>query len=172
MAEENKPPLSPFTRETAAQKVRMAENGWNSRDPEKVYTPDSFWRNLAEFVHGRQEIIAFLRRKWAKELDYRLIKEVWATPTTVSRSGSRTSGMTMLATGSVHTGTQTGSLPQMARCSGVLQAPTTCRSGSRNGSTTGRWDRALIIIPGCPISVCEFFWQLHDFHLAIRENPK
>lgn len=81
MAEENKPPLPPFTRETAAQKVRMAENGWNSRDPEKVslvYTPDSIWRNRAEFVHGRQEIIAFLRRKWAKELDYRLIKEVWA----------------------------------------------------------------------------------------------
>jgi hypothetical protein len=81
MAEENKPPLPPFTKETAAQKVRMAENGWNSRDPEKVslvYTPDSFWRNRAEFVHGRQEIIAFLRRKWAKELDYRLIKEVWA----------------------------------------------------------------------------------------------
>jgi len=79
MAEENKPPLPPFTRETAAQKVRMAENGWNSRDPEKVslvYTPDSIWRNRAEFVHGRQEIIAFLRRKWAKELDYRLIKEV------------------------------------------------------------------------------------------------
>ena len=76
-----RPPLPPFTRETAIQKVRLAEDGWNSRDPEKValaYAIDSRWRNRAEFPHGRQEIIEFLRRKWAKELDYRLIKELWA----------------------------------------------------------------------------------------------
>jgi uncharacterized protein len=76
-----RPPVPPFTRETAIQKVRLAEDGWNSRDPEKValaYTIDSRWRNRAEFPHGRQEIIEFLRRKWAKELDYRLIKELWA----------------------------------------------------------------------------------------------
>jgi uncharacterized protein len=76
-----RPPLPPFTRETATQKVRGAEDGWNSRDPEKValaYTTDSRWRNRAEFVNGRQEIVAFLKRKWAKELDYRLIKELWA----------------------------------------------------------------------------------------------
>jgi nuclear transport factor 2 (NTF2) superfamily protein len=76
-----RPPLPPFTRETAIQKVRLAEDAWNSRDPEKValaYTVDSHWRNRSEFVNGRQEIIAFLRRKWAKELDYRLIKELWA----------------------------------------------------------------------------------------------
>jgi nuclear transport factor 2 (NTF2) superfamily protein len=75
-----RPPLPPFTRQTAIQKVRAAEDGWNSRDPEKValaYTTDSRWRNRAEFVNGRPEIIAFLKRKWAKELDYRLIKEVW-----------------------------------------------------------------------------------------------
>jgi nuclear transport factor 2 (NTF2) superfamily protein len=74
------PPLPPFTRETAIQKIRMAEDGWNSRDPErvsKVYTVDSQWRNRSEFPRGRQEIIAFLTRKWAKELDYRLIKELW-----------------------------------------------------------------------------------------------
>lgn len=74
-------PLPPFSRETAAEKVRLAENGWNTRDPEKValaYTVDSEWRNRAEFVHGRTEIIAFLTRKWKKELDYRLIKELWA----------------------------------------------------------------------------------------------
>ena len=74
-------PVSPFTRETAIQKVRAAEDGWNSRDPEKValaYTTDSRWRNRAEFANGRQEIIEFLKRKWAKELDYRLIKELWA----------------------------------------------------------------------------------------------
>jgi nuclear transport factor 2 (NTF2) superfamily protein len=77
---DKRPPLPPFTQETAIQKVRMAEDAWNSRDPEKVslaYTPDSRWRNRAEFLNGRQEIVAFLKRKWARELDYRLIKEVW-----------------------------------------------------------------------------------------------
>jgi uncharacterized protein len=76
-----RPPLPPFTRETATQKVRMAEDAWNTRDPERVslaYTVDSAWRNRAEFLSGREAIIQFLRRKWAKELDYRLIKEVWA----------------------------------------------------------------------------------------------
>ena len=71
----------PFTRETAILKVRAGENGWNSRNPEKValaYTVDSIWRNRSEFVTGRAEIIAFLTRKWAKELEYRLIKELWA----------------------------------------------------------------------------------------------
>ena len=76
-----RPPLPPFTRETAIQKVRLAEDGWNSRDPEKVslaYTLNSRWRNRPEFVNGRAEIVAFLTRKWSKELDYRLIKELWA----------------------------------------------------------------------------------------------
>lgn len=76
-----RPPLPPFTRETAIQKVRFAEDGWNSRDPEKValaYTIDSRWRNRSEFINGRAEITAFLARKWAQELDYRLIKELWA----------------------------------------------------------------------------------------------
>jgi len=76
-----RPPFPPFTRDTAIQKVRLAEDGWNSRDPEKValaYSLDSRWRNRSEFVNGRQAIIAFLGRKWTKELDYRLIKELWA----------------------------------------------------------------------------------------------
>jgi len=75
------PPLPPFTRESAELKVRRAEDLWNSRDAEKVvfgYSPDSRWRNRAEFVNGSEEIIAFLKRKWSKELDYRLIKELWA----------------------------------------------------------------------------------------------
>jgi nuclear transport factor 2 (NTF2) superfamily protein len=76
------PPLRPpFTRNSAIEKVRLAEDGWNSRDPEKVslaYSPDSRWRNRVEFARGREEIVAFLRRKWARELDYRLIKELWA----------------------------------------------------------------------------------------------
>jgi uncharacterized protein len=76
-----RPPLPPFTRATALQKVRMAEDAWNGRDPQKValaYTPDSRWRNRAEFPRGRAEIEAFLSRKWSRELDYRLIKELWA----------------------------------------------------------------------------------------------
>jgi nuclear transport factor 2 (NTF2) superfamily protein len=74
-------PLPPFTHEAAVQKVRLAEDGWNSRNPAKValaYTPDSRWRNRAEFVNGREAIVAFLTRKWEKEHEYRLIKELWA----------------------------------------------------------------------------------------------
>ncbi len=76
----SRPPLPPFTAETAAQKVRAAEDAWNTRDPSRVpnaYTEDSEWRNRAEFFKGRDQITAFLKRKWAKELDYRLIKELW-----------------------------------------------------------------------------------------------
>lgn len=77
----SKPPVPPFTRESAIEKVRLAEDAWNSRDPERVslaYTVDSRWRNRAEFIEGREEIVAFLTRKWTRELDYRLIKELWA----------------------------------------------------------------------------------------------
>jgi nuclear transport factor 2 (NTF2) superfamily protein len=80
-ATEQRPPLPPFTRETAIQKVRLAEDAWNTRDPNRValaYTPDSRWRNRTEFLNGREAIVAFLTRKWARELDYRLIKELWA----------------------------------------------------------------------------------------------
>ena len=78
---ESKPPCPPFTRESAVQKVRMAEDAWNSRDPDRValvYTEDTRWRNRAEFPVGREQVRQFLQRKWAKELDYRLIKELWA----------------------------------------------------------------------------------------------
>jgi nuclear transport factor 2 (NTF2) superfamily protein len=77
----SRPPLPPFTRETAARKARTAEDAWNSRDPERValaYTEDSVWRNRSEFFRGREAIRAFLTRKWAKEFDYRLIKDLWA----------------------------------------------------------------------------------------------
>ncbi|MEQ1485657.1 nuclear transport factor 2 family protein [Methyloglobulus sp.] len=76
-----RPPIPPFTQEAAAQKVRAAENAWNIQNPEKIalaYTADSIWRNRTEFLQGRAEIEQFLKRKWAKELDYRLIKELWA----------------------------------------------------------------------------------------------
>ena len=77
----DRPPLPPFTAETAAQKVRLAEDAWNTRDPQRVaqgYTVDSYWRNRSEFLQGREAIEAFLTRKWQRELDYRLAKEVWA----------------------------------------------------------------------------------------------
>lgn len=80
-ATEPRPPLPPFTRETAIQKIRMAEDGWNSRNAEKVslaYTPDSRWRNRADFPTGRAQIVEFLTRKWQREQEYRLIKELWA----------------------------------------------------------------------------------------------
>lgn len=76
-----RPPFPPFTQETAIQKVRMAEDAWNMRDPEQVslaYTVDSLWRNRSEFLSGREAIVSFLRRKWERELEYRLIKELWA----------------------------------------------------------------------------------------------
>ena len=78
---ESRPPFPPFARETAIQKVRMAEDSWNTCNPEKIslgYAPDSRWRNRSEFMVGRPAIVAFLQRKWARELDYRLIKELWA----------------------------------------------------------------------------------------------
>ncbi|MBU8824425.1 nuclear transport factor 2 family protein [Mycolicibacterium goodii] len=81
MTDAARPPLPPFTTETATEKVRLAEDAWNTRDPQRValaYTVDSRWRNRTEFPRGREEIIAFLTRKWNTELDYRLIKELWA----------------------------------------------------------------------------------------------
>ncbi len=78
--QETRPPVPPFTEETARQKVKMAQDAWNTRDPEKValaYTEDSRWRNRDEFFEGREAIVRFLRRKWARELDYRLMKELW-----------------------------------------------------------------------------------------------
>lgn len=77
----NRPPLPPFTEETARQKIQAAEDAWNSRDPERVslaYAEDTEWRNRSDFVNGRAEVVEFLRRKWARELDYRLRKELWA----------------------------------------------------------------------------------------------
>lgn len=84
----SRPPLPPSTPETAAAKARMAEDAWTGRDPQRVslaYTPDSRWRNRAEFVNGREEIVVFLTRKWARELDYRLIRRSGRRPRTASR---------------------------------------------------------------------------------------
>ncbi len=90
-----RPPLPPFTRETAIQRVRLGEDGWNSRDPEKValaYALDFRWRNRSEFVNGTQEIIAFLTREWTKELGYRPVKELWPSTEIVLLCGSHMSG--------------------------------------------------------------------------------
>ena len=107
----DRPPLPPYTLEAATRKVRMAEDAWNSRDPERValaYTTDSRWRNRAEFLQGRDDIKAFLKRKWQRELDYRLIKELWTRRKSVSACGLPTSGMTMSSNGSAVTATRCG----------------------------------------------------------------
>ena len=111
-----RPPFPPFTRDSAMQKVRLAEDAWNTRDPEKValaYAIDSRWRNRSEFINGRNEIIAFLSRKWAKELDYRLIKEMWAFTGTGSPYASLTSGTTTRITGIAPTAMRTGNSMMM-----------------------------------------------------------
>lgn len=108
---ESRPPLPPFTAETAAQKARMAEDAWNSRDPARValaYTMDSRWRNRAEFLQGRDAIQAFLTRKWSRELDYRLIKEVWAFHGNRIACASLMNGTTTAVHGSAATATRTG----------------------------------------------------------------
>lgn len=110
---EQRPPLPPFTRESAAQKVRAAEDGWNSRDAAKValaYTVDSEWRNRSEFVHGRTQIIDFLQRKWRREQEYRLIKELWAWSDNRIAVRFAYSGKMTAATGFALTATRTGSL--------------------------------------------------------------
>ena len=114
---ESRPPFPPFTHDTAVQKVRSAEDGWNSCNPERValaYTVDSRWRNRAEFFEGRPAIVAFLTRKWARELEYRLIKELWAFTAIASPSASPTSGTTRPATGFGRTATRTGSSTRTA----------------------------------------------------------
>lgn len=113
MNPESRPPLPPFDRDSAIRKVRLAEDGWNSRDPDKValaYTADTRWRNRAEFIHGRDEARAFLARKWARELDYRLIKELWAFDgeRIAVRYATPMSGTMTPATGSAPTATRTG----------------------------------------------------------------
>src|SRR6476661_8537011 len=112
---ETKPPLPPFTLETAKAKVQAAEDAWNTRDPERValaYTEDSQWRNRAEFFSGREEIKAFLRRKWAKELDYRLRKNCGVLQTTGFLFASSMSGTMILATGIAPMVMNSGNLPK------------------------------------------------------------
>ena len=115
---EDRPPLPPFNRESAIQKVRAAENAWNSCDPERVslaYSTDSYWRNRSEFLKGRLEIVAFLTRKWRRELDYRLIKElVGVRRRSDRRALSLMSSTTISGTGFAPTATRTGSSTGMA----------------------------------------------------------
>ena len=115
----SRPPLPPFTRETAIQKVRLAEDAWNSRDPERVslaYTIDSRWRNRAEFVNGRKEIVAFLTRKWSRELDYRLIRNSGRLKAIASQSGLRTNATMLPEVGSARTETKIGTSMSTGSC--------------------------------------------------------
>ena len=130
----SRPPIPPFTEQTAIEKVRLAEDGWNTRDPAKValaYTPDSRWRNRAEFLSGRGAIEAFLARKWTRELDYRLIKELWALPTTASRSASLMNTTTTAGSGFALTVTRIGSSKPMVDA-------LACRKHQRTSYRRGR----------------------------------
>lgn len=108
-----RPPLPPFTMDTAVQKVRMAENAWNSRDPEKVslaYTEDSFWRNRCEYLHGREAIVTFLKRKWSANSTIAWSRNFGVSAKIAWQSGSNTNGMTIAATGSARMATNCGNL--------------------------------------------------------------
>jgi hypothetical protein len=136
-----RPPLPPFTRESAIQKVRLAEDGWNTRDPGKValaYAIDSRWRNRAEFVNGRDEIVAFLSRKWSRELDYRLIKECGHLRGIASPCGLLTSGTTTPITGTGLMAMRTGSSMTTASWRHVLRPSTTFPSQKQIANTAGR----------------------------------
>src|SRR3989442_15776924 len=157
-AKQMRPPLPPFDRETAVKKVRLAEDAWNSRDAERVslaYTVDSVWRNRAEFVTGREAIVQFLKRKWTRELDYRLIKELWVGAAIALQCASHTSGMTTAVTGSAPTATRTGSSTATGSCGAVTRASMTCRSWSPTASTSGRSVVVPTITPVCRTWVSE-----------------
>src|SRR6476620_11512461 len=148
--EKSRPPLPPFDATSAAQKVRMAEDAWNTRSPERVslaYTRDSSWRNRSEFLSGREAIVEFLIRKWNRELDYRLIKELWAFHGAGSRSASRTSGTTIPETGFAPTGTRTGNSTNTGSCGAASPASTISRFKRASASTVGRSGRVQPIIP-------------------------
>jgi uncharacterized protein (TIGR02246 family) len=137
----SRPPLPPFTAETAAQKARQAEDAWNTRDPARValaYTTDSRWRNRAEFLQGREAIQEFLTRKWNRELDYRLIKEVWAFRENRIACALHMSGTTTAVIGSAATATRTGNSMSTALCGFASPASMMSRSRRASASTTGR----------------------------------
>jgi hypothetical protein len=136
-----RPPVPPFTRETAIQKVRAAEDAWNTRDPASVpnaYTPDSRWRNRDEFFSGREAIAAFLARKWARELDYRLIKELWAF--TENRIAVRFvyESHAPKGNGGAVTATRIGCSTPMATQPSAMPVSTTRGSPSRDAYSAGR----------------------------------
>ena len=136
----NRPPLPPFTAETAAQKVRMAEDAWNTRDPAKValaYSVDSVWRNRAEFFRGREGIEAFLTRKWIRELEYQLIKEVWAfrenrIAVRFAYEWHDDSGNWFRSYGN-----ENWEFDEQGLCDGGSPASTTCRSKRASANITG-----------------------------------
>ena len=162
---EVRPPLPPFTRESAAQKVRLAEDGWNSRDPERVslvYTSDSQWRNRAEFFSGRDAIVQFLKRKWAKELDYRLIKELWAfhearIAVRFAYEWHDDSGNWFRSYGNENWEFNAQGLMQK-----LIASINDCRSGRRIGNFAGRSDAVRTIIQRCPNWDCDAAQEAAD----------
>jgi len=141
--------IPPYSRETAVLKVRKAEDGWNSRNPQQValaYTPDSVWRNRAEFIRGREEIVRFLLRKWQRELDYRLIKELSAFDGDRIAVRFAMSFMTILGNGTAPMETRTGSSTLKGSCIIVMRLSTMCELTRRIGFFIGLWGGAPMII--------------------------
>jgi hypothetical protein len=129
-------PVPPFTEQSARQKVQAAEDAWNTCDPDRVasaYTLDSVWRNRAEFFEGREAIVDFLRRKWSKELDYSLRKELWALLATASRYALSTRAMIKAGSGGAATATNTGSSTTSDICAAETPVSTTIGSMLRSG---------------------------------------
>src|SRR5277367_6770629 len=150
--------VPPFTRETAVQKVRKAEDGWNSRDPQRValaYTVDSKWRNRAEFINGREEIIPFLTRKWNSELEYRLMKELWAFDGARIAVRLPTNRATIRGSGIVPTATKTGNSMPRASCITATPASMIYRLRSPSVCFTGPWELAPRTIRDSAIWVCK-----------------
>ena len=157
--EQPRPPLPPFDLLSASQKVRMAEDAWNTRDPERVsqaYTSDSVWRNRSEFLSGRKAIVQFLTRKWNKELNYRLIKELWAfhenrIAVRFAYEWHDDSGNWFRSYGN-----ENWSLTSTALCADASPALTIYRFKSVSGSTIGLWGVVRMIILGCRSLACEY----------------
>ena len=136
-----RPPVPPFTEETARQKVQAAEDAWNTRDPDKVaaaYSEDSQWRNRDEFFSGREAIADFLRRKWAREREYALRKDLWAFTGNRIAVRFQYESRTNPASGGAATATSSGSSTTRATCAGARRRSTTSRSTSPSAGSSGR----------------------------------
>lgn len=149
----DRPPFPPFTNDVATQKTRMAEDAWNTRNPDVVigaYTEGSVWRNRSEFITGHREIHAWLTKKWAHEQEYRLIKELWCTGQNRIAVRFAMNGVMSRGNGFAPMGMKIGNSPWMAGCVSAVPASTICGSPRMNGCFIGLWAAAQMITQALP----------------------